>query len=108
MCGDCTDAAAVSAVLAGIVPHLMVTDPPYGVIRRPRASRTYRRPGLPLWALLLNNPYAVFRNRDRQDGKRDRKGRLLEDGHTENRSYGRHTSRFLLFENYLISNATIR
>ena len=37
-------------------------------------------------------------NGDRQDGKRDRKGRLLEDGHTENRSYGRHTSRFLLFE----------
>jgi DNA modification methylase len=31
LCGDCTDAAAVSAALAGIVPHLMVTDPPYGV-----------------------------------------------------------------------------
>jgi DNA modification methylase len=31
VCGDCTDAAAVSAALAGIVPHLMVTDPPYGV-----------------------------------------------------------------------------
>ena len=26
---------------------------------------------------------AVFRNGDRQDGKRDRKGRLLKDGHTE-------------------------
>jgi DNA modification methylase len=31
LCGDCTDAAAVSATLAGVVPHLMVTDPPYGV-----------------------------------------------------------------------------
>jgi DNA modification methylase len=31
VCGDCTDAATVSATLAGTVPHLMVTDPPYGV-----------------------------------------------------------------------------
>jgi DNA modification methylase len=30
-CGDCTDAKAVSALLAGITPNLMVTDPPYGV-----------------------------------------------------------------------------
>ncbi|MEA2906612.1 MAG: hypothetical protein QOI12_3999 [Alphaproteobacteria bacterium] len=35
-CGDCTDAAAVSAVLAGVVPHLMVTDPPYGVSYSPK------------------------------------------------------------------------
>ncbi|MFH5927333.1 site-specific DNA-methyltransferase [Roseomonas xinghualingensis] len=31
ICGDCTDAAVVEAVLAGVRPHLMVTDPPYGV-----------------------------------------------------------------------------
>lgn len=31
MCGDCTDAAAVETLLAGVAPHLMVTDPPYGV-----------------------------------------------------------------------------
>ena len=31
MCGDSTDAAAVQNLLGGGVPHLMVTDPPYGV-----------------------------------------------------------------------------
>lgn len=31
ICGDCTDGAVVQKVLAGVKPHLMVTDPPYGV-----------------------------------------------------------------------------
>ncbi len=31
VCGDSTDAATVEAALAGVRPHLMVTDPPYGV-----------------------------------------------------------------------------
>ena len=31
VCGDCTDAGVVEAVLGGVKPHLMVTDPPYGV-----------------------------------------------------------------------------
>jgi DNA modification methylase len=35
VCGDCTDAAIVGELLAGVVPHLMVTDPPYGVSYRP-------------------------------------------------------------------------
>jgi DNA modification methylase len=35
ICGDCTDPAVVSEVLGGVKPHLMVTDPPYGVSYRP-------------------------------------------------------------------------
>lgn len=30
-CGDSTDASHIAAVLDGTTPHLMVTDPPYGV-----------------------------------------------------------------------------
>jgi DNA modification methylase len=31
MCGDATDEATVARALSGVRPHLMVTDPPYGV-----------------------------------------------------------------------------
>ena len=31
LCGDATNGAAVADLLNGIAPHLMVTDPPYGV-----------------------------------------------------------------------------
>lgn len=31
VCGDCTDPLVVDKALVGVKPHLMVTDPPYGV-----------------------------------------------------------------------------
>ncbi len=31
LCGDATDPDAVTRLLTGVTPHLMVTDPPYGV-----------------------------------------------------------------------------
>jgi DNA modification methylase len=31
VCGDCTDRLTVENILNGVKPHLMVTDPPYGV-----------------------------------------------------------------------------
>jgi DNA modification methylase len=35
LCGDATSAADVARLLAGTTPHLMVTDPPYGVNYNP-------------------------------------------------------------------------
>ena len=35
ICGDATDTATVAQVLGGVRPHLMVTDPPYGVAYDP-------------------------------------------------------------------------
>ena len=35
ICGDATDAATVGRLLGGVTPHLMVTDPPYGVMYNP-------------------------------------------------------------------------
>lgn len=48
ICGDATDAGTVERVLGGVQPHLMVTDPPYGVAYDPSwrneagAARTRR------------------------------------------------------------------
>jgi DNA modification methylase len=35
VCGDCTDQGTVDKALNGVKPHLMVTDPPYGVEYNP-------------------------------------------------------------------------
>ena len=42
-CGDSTDADTVVALLDGAKPHLMVTDPPYGVNYTPGWRHTARR-----------------------------------------------------------------
>jgi DNA modification methylase len=48
ICGDSTKADVVDKVLAGVNPHLMVTDPPYGVVYdanwRNEAERSNGRP----------------------------------------------------------------
>lgn len=36
VCGDCTDLGVVEKALNGVKPHLMVTDPPYGVEYDPK------------------------------------------------------------------------
>lgn len=36
VCGDCTDPGVVDSCLNGVKPHLMVTDPPYGVEYDPK------------------------------------------------------------------------
>lgn len=43
VCGDCTDPAVVGACLGQERPHLMVTDPPYGVGYDPGWRHTARR-----------------------------------------------------------------
>jgi len=40
ICGDCTNPAIVAEVLGPVTPHLMVTDPPYGVSGAMRSCAT--------------------------------------------------------------------
>jgi DNA modification methylase len=43
LCGDSTSAEAVARLLAGVKPHLMVTDPPYGVEYDPNWRNAVKR-----------------------------------------------------------------
>src|SRR6201981_869592 len=44
LCGDSTVATDVERVLGGVAPHLMVTDPPYGVNYDPAWRKQGGRP----------------------------------------------------------------
>jgi hypothetical protein len=61
-CGDSTDTTSVAQVLAGAEPHLMVTDPPYGVDCDPawRARRKLSR-GRLARGTVLNDDRADWR-----------------------------------------------
>jgi len=64
VCGDSTDEATVLMALNGAKPHLMVTDPPYGVNYDPNwRNRTQRSDGTVIGASAI----AVVHNDDRAD-----------------------------------------
>lgn len=65
-CGDCTDKAVVDRVLAGAEPHLMVTDPPYGVDYDP-AWRDERAKLSPSMGNRKDTAKGLVENDDRAD-----------------------------------------
>ena len=64
VCGDCTDAGVVAVALNGVTPHLMVTDPPYGMSYDPDwRNRSDRANGRPYGARAIG----LVSNDDRAD-----------------------------------------
>ena len=62
MCGDSTSATDVEALLAGVKPHLMVTDPPYGVEYDPSHRRALQSVNSkPAQGVVLNDDKADWR-----------------------------------------------
>ncbi|SJM35094.1 hypothetical protein BQ8482_60105 [Mesorhizobium delmotii] len=53
ICGDSTNAKDVERVLAGVMPHLLVTDPPYRVSYDPAWRK---RLGIPAEACRMHAP----------------------------------------------------
>jgi hypothetical protein len=64
ICGDCTEPTVVNQLLNGTSPHLMVTDPPYGVSYQPQwRNRVVRSDGTRVGALAVGEVL----NDDRSD-----------------------------------------
>lgn len=61
VCGDCTDSDAVAHALNGVVPHLMVTDPPYGVAYDPSWRNQAGLSGTTRTGKVLNDDRADWR-----------------------------------------------
>lgn len=68
-CGDCTDALVVEKALGGVKPHLMVTDPPYGVNYDPNWRNEPEKLNLKSGSAMKSRTAAVGRvlNDDRSD-----------------------------------------
>lgn len=61
ICGDCTAAEVIEALLSGARPHLMVTDPPYGVEYDPNWRNEAGAASTKRTGIVLNDDRADWR-----------------------------------------------